>query len=180
MKYYAGIGSRTTPKDALLGFQSLGEELAKAGWILRSGNCDGADKAFQHGANSFEPKEGQTTIQVFLPYEGYGGYDAIKDGHNYIMPPSTPEAYQIAEKYHPAWHRCNEGARRFHARNVEIILGHDLETEVEFVVCWCWDENKGGTSMGIRIADSMYLPVYNFCKPDDVEKFHNDKEGWLT
>lgn len=42
-KYYAGIGSRSTPKDILKLFESLGRYLATCNFILRSGGADGAD-----------------------------------------------------------------------------------------------------------------------------------------
>lgn len=40
-KYYAGIGSRSTPKDILKLFESLGRYLATCNFILRSGGADG-------------------------------------------------------------------------------------------------------------------------------------------
>lgn len=42
---YAGIGSRETPNTVLITMEQLGQSLAQQGWLLRSGNCFGADQA---------------------------------------------------------------------------------------------------------------------------------------
>ena len=47
--YYAGIGSRNTPKEVLDVFESIGKYLALQGFVLRSGGADGADRAFERG-----------------------------------------------------------------------------------------------------------------------------------
>ena len=63
---YAGIGSRQTPGHILSAMEQLGKSLAEQGWVLRTGNCQGADQAFQRGANTVNPK----LVELFLPWSG--------------------------------------------------------------------------------------------------------------
>ena len=135
MKKYAGIGSRETPTEILHTMQSLAFKLAKDGWCLRSGGARGADTAFEHGANA----------------------RVIFEAHH-----ATSTAIQLASEFHPAWHKCNEYARKLHGRNSMILLGQNLDDPVKFVVCWTKDgKPSGGTGLGIRIANHYSIPVRN-------------------
>lgn len=136
-KYYAGIGSRTTPPWNCRLLTDLAIDLDKQGYVLRSGGAKGADLAFEMGAS-----------------------------HRQILraKDATPEAIEIASRFHPAWGWCNDYARRLHGRNVMIVLGKDLFSHVDFVSCWTADEERGGTSLGIRVARHYNIPVYNYYK----------------
>lgn len=143
-KFYAGIGSRTTPDDILKLMIDLAVALRCKGLWLRSGGADGADTAFENGA----------------------GKDSI------ILRPkhATSEAIEIASQYHPAWHHCNDYVRKLHGRNAQIILGMNLDEPAEYVFCWTPKGNEvGGTALGIRIAKGYNIPVYNLAIADNVE-----------
>lgn len=72
----------------------------------------------------------------------------------------------------PAWHRCSEYARKLHARNGFQILGRDLFSPSQFVVCWTKDGGPtGGTGQAIRLATAYQVPVFNL--------FHADAERRL-
>jgi len=49
MKFYSGIGSRTTPLEVQALCTRIAAQLEKAGYVLRSGGAEGADKAFAAG-----------------------------------------------------------------------------------------------------------------------------------
>lgn len=152
---YAGIGSRKTPCGVLGQMQHIAKELALQGWLLRSGNCLGADQAFQMGANSVSP----SLVHVFIPWLGYES-QSIAVGNVVATPCSG--AYRIAAKYHPAWQKCSRAAQALHARNVHIVLGENLDSPVRFLVCWTPKGLlSGGTAMGIRIAQAFGIPVVN-------------------
>ena len=104
------------------------------GYTLRSGGAEGADTAFANGASKKE---------IFRP----------KD--------ATPEAIKIAMEIHPAPQHCNDYVRKLHGRNVQIVLGRDLDKPVEFVICWTKNPKVGGTSLGIRLADKENISVFN-------------------
>lgn len=150
MKYYAGIGSRETPKDILETMSALGAKLADAGWVLRSGGADGADKAFEHGCDLFEGAK-----EIYIPWKGFNN----SSSQLYNIPSG---AFEMAAQFHPAWHRCSQGARKLHARNMAQILGQDLQTPCHRVVCWTRDAQLvGGTAQAIRLAQHHNIMVVN-------------------
>ena len=150
---WAGIGARKTPQTVLQDMTALSRSLAEAGWHLSSGGAHGADSAFASGT----PAAQRT---VWLPWRGYNDLSG-PDCHV----PSRERMQQclaIAERLHPAWHKCSQGAQKLHARNVAILLGPSLDRPVDAVVCFT--ENgaiSGGTGMGLRIAAEHGIPVFN-------------------
>jgi len=136
-KFYAGIGSRSTPQLEMNKLTLFAEIAENDGFVLRSGGAEGADKAFEAGVKNPENKR------------------ILRPKH------ATKEAEEIASKIHPAWHMCNEYARALHARNVQIILGKNLDEPAEFVVAWTLNPTMGGTSLGIRLALSRKIPYFN-------------------
>lgn len=147
MKLYAGIGARDTPVGVKNAMIMIASGLQSKGYILRSGGANGADSAFEFGADKDK--------EIFLPWRGYN------DNTSTLYNP-THDTKTIAAKFHPSWGRCSHGVRKLHGRNVHIVLGADLNTPVEFVVCWTKDgKDSGGTGMAIRVAKHYNIPVYN-------------------
>lgn len=157
MLYYAGIGSRSTPDHIQASMQIIGKQLAER-WTLRSGFADGADKAFAFGAD-----EGNGYMQNYLPWIGFNG--APNNDSRFIFiddPEIMAKAGEIARKYHPNWAACSPAARNMHRRNVFQVLGHDLNTPSDMVVCWTpGASGSGGTGQAIRIARAYGIPVYD-------------------
>ncbi len=148
---YTGIGSRKTPLDILYQMTDIADHLSKCGWTLRSGGAKGADTAFENGASK---------KQIFLPT------GEIPD-----------EAYEIAAKHHPTWGGLPPFVRKLHARNVQQILGENLDCETKFVVCWTSDGSErtttketGGTGQAIRIANAYNIPVFNLFNEGRLEQ----------
>lgn len=136
-KRYAGIGSRETPDDILLYMRGIASKLYDLGYELRSGGAIGADSAFESGAHPDK-------CEIFRASD------------------ATEAGKVLAAKFHPAWDRCNDYARCLHGRNSMIILGQNLDTPVDFVICWTSNgKAKGGTGLGIRIAEAYNIPVFN-------------------
>lgn len=132
---YAGIGSRETPHLILNKMTDIAVKYSSLGYLLRSGGAIGADTAFENGS-SFS--------------EIFRAKDATKD------------AILMAESFHPAWHRCSEYAKKLHGRNMMILLGKNLDTPVDFVVCWTKDgKPSGGTGQALRAALHYKIPVFN-------------------
>lgn len=149
-RFYAGIGSRETPAPILAQFYMLAADLADAGWTLRSGGAEGADQSFEQGLSAGHPRE------IFLPWRGFAGNESP------LFTPS-PDALALAEQFHPAWARCSAAARKLHARNMHQVLGADLATPVEFVVCWTKEgSGAGGTGQALRVARDRGIPIFDF------------------
>lgn len=156
-RFYTGVGSRTTPPEVCDYMTRTAMFLAEAGWTLRSGGADGADRAFEAGAGQRK--------EIYLPWAGFNGSKSP------LFPPSD-EARSIAAATHPAWVRCGGGARSLHARNVHQVVGFDVATPVlsAFVICWTQDGAQateectaatGGTATAIRIAQRYGVPGFN-------------------
>ena len=154
---YAGIGSRSTPDHVLQTMRKIAHRLSELGYTLLSGGAAGADSAFEEGC--FGEKE------IYLPWPGFRHLQ----GRHCVMLPSA-EAYRVAEAIHPAWKRLNDTAQALMARNSHQVLGTDLRSPVDFVVCWTPDgceseatrtRNTGGTGQAIALADRWGIPVVN-------------------
>jgi hypothetical protein len=75
---------------------------------------------------------------------------------------TTEEALSLAARFHPAWDRCSDHARRLLARNTFQVLGRDLRTPSKMVICWTVDgKDTGGTAVAIRLARESGIPVFN-------------------
>lgn len=92
------------------------------------------------------------------------------------------ETERIASEVHPAWDKCNEWARGMHSRNCHQILGYDLKSPVDAVVCWTPNGAVvGGTATAIRIAMKYNIPVFNLGRSDkdvviqEIKSFLKDK-----
>ena len=65
------------------------------------------------------------------------------------------------------------GAKALHTRNVYQVLGLDLNTPSEFVVCYA-DVDKhnnviGGTATAVNIAKEVGIPVYNISVKEQLD-----------
>ena len=148
-KYYAGIGSRTTPPEFKKIFSDIASKLEDKGYVLRSGGASGADSFFEAGVKEEKNKE------IYLPWKNFNG------NNSKLFTPSK-EAIQLASTLHPAWHNLNQGGQKLMARNCYQVMGLDLNTPVDFVLCWTPSITSGGTSQAIRLAFENKILVYNF------------------
>jgi hypothetical protein len=169
-KTYTGIGSRKTP-GKILGLMSiLAFNLAKEGWILRSGCAPGADTAFENGAlAALSSLQDVSKPELYLPWEGF---ENRKRAYVTRTDPQ-PEAYEIAEKYHPRWNQLSSAAKLFHSRNVHQVLGYDVTQPQlsSFVICWTPEaKSGGGTGQALRIAKGYGISeIYDLANPYDLE-----------
>ena len=148
MKRYTGIGSRDTPLNVLRLFTNLAGDYRSEGLTLRSGAASGADSAFEKGAGVLK--------EIYLPWRNFNGSNSP-----FYHP--TKEAWEMASKYHPAWERLNRSVRLLHARNCHQVLGLDLKSPSEFLVCWTPNGKIiGGTATAIKIAMDHNIPITNY------------------
>lgn len=144
-RFYTGVGSRKTPATICAKLTLVASILERRGFTLRSGGAKGADSAFEAGVKSAK--------QIFYHHEDI-----------------CEEAFYIAKQIHPAWSACDDVAKRLHARNVYQVLGKDLQTPSDFVLCWTPDGSDGsfssrvtgGTRTAIVLAYQRDIPVFNF------------------
>ena len=169
-RIYAGIGSRDTPEAICREMTQIAEYLDGRGFTLRSGGARGADDAFERGAGNRE---------IYLPENTFNGRRA--DRGNCIDASRLPnwiDALALAERHHPNWAAVmrSRNAPSLMGRNAYQILGADLKTPVNFVVCWAENTQfdgqgqicdvDGGTGLAVRLAYAHQIPVYNLDIPE--------------
>ena len=170
MYHYTGIGARHTPDDILKQMTTLASNLELTGLTLRSGGANGADSAFEAGIS--DPKN----AEIYLPWHNFNNNpSALSDIHS--------EAYEMAKQFHPNWNACSQAARKFPARDCYQILGLDLNTPSDFVLCWTPDGKWiGGTSQALRIAYAYKIPIFNMADKqwEDDSEFNNFMTAYLA
>lgn len=145
MKFYSGIGSRKTPHEYLRRFKNLANELDKNDYVLRSGGAKGVDEAFKQNSSNFV---------IFRSYDYYLGN---------IRQLYEPELLEEADSilagvdHYINIKKKSDYVYRSQLRNVFIILGEDLSTPSDFVICY-----SPGTQIGIEVAEKYGIPVYNY------------------
>lgn len=165
-KYFTGIGSRATPLEVCNFMQSIASRLEDSGYTLRSGGADGADLAFEHGIKLLKHKE------IWIPWIGFNNSESLN------LP--KQEAYDIASTLHPVWVRLRRSVKALHARNCHQVLGKDLKTKSNFVLCWTdGGEIIGGTATAINLALNNDIPVLNFGKWKAVASMEDAFEDFL-
>ncbi len=141
LRRYCGVGSRSTSLLILELMTSVSENLASKGWILHSGGADGADLAFEKGCD-----QAGGLKEIFLPWEGFNGSTSTL----FEIP---EKAFSIVRDIHPAWDRLKQGGQKLRARNAQQVLGKNLNTPVELVICWTeGGKAVGGTATAINLA----------------------------
>jgi hypothetical protein len=147
-KSYAGIGSRETPKEVQEKMTGIAERLSLLDYVLYSGGADGADAAFERGA---------THKKIFLPWKDFNG--RLEDGSEYVVPPKNLD---FVKRFHPKPSGLSSGGLALMSRNTYQVLGPDLKSPVDFVLCWTKDgKASGGTGQAIRVATHYKIPVFN-------------------
>jgi len=162
--FYAGIGSRETPPE----FQEFMAKLAKAferlGFTLRSGNANGADKAFESG----------TAKKVIFPGGMDIGMTELKIARALHGNPAAVD--KLKDKN---GNSIADWAWKTMSRNIYQIFGKDLDIPSDFVVCWTPDgaettkergRETGGTGQAIDMANRKGIPVFNLAKEGSYEK----------
>lgn len=146
---------------------AIAKRLASLGYTCNSGGADGADAAFERGA--------VVNRQIFLPWDGFNKRNVdnltkLHGGGSYLVPPFNEE---LVRKYHPKPSALSDAGWKFMSRNSYQVLGKDLKTPVEFVLCWTKDgKSSGGTGQALRIAQDHNIPIFNFYHGyDDFVKY---------
>jgi len=94
---------------------SIAQELARRGWLLRSGGSRGADSAFEKGCDLAGGRK-----EIYLPWRGFNGSDSP-------LFETPDEATTIALHLHPGLRLRSWQARKLRARNVCQLLGQSLK-----------------------------------------------------
>lgn len=166
VKYYSGIGSRETSPEGMRILTEVAHVMSVKGYTLRSGGADGADKAFEAGAMRKE---------IFLPWKNFNKNPAP------MVEADWEGAKKLTYLHHPAPTKLTAAALLLMQRNAFQVLGADLKTPVEIVLCWAagpkfdlWEnicDVSGGTGQAVRIAYAHKIPILNLWIPAHLEEW---------
>jgi hypothetical protein len=152
---YAGIGARSTPYEVLIRMSHISKRLEHQLFILYTGGAaEGADAAFLARIYFYK---------VFMP-SSYFNYKKA-NGTDFIdcsKLSNWNEGLKTVDKYHPAPQHLTPFTKKLMARNAYCVLGQDLKSPVDFVLCWTPNaKDVGGTGQGLRIAKDYNIPIFN-------------------
>lgn len=171
-RFYAGVGSRNTPADILKLMSELATELSKD-YIMRSGGADGADTAFYNGCRG-------TNCIIYLPWPGFNGAPRSGDYAfvDHYKEDAAEKAKEILLEIVPYYNNLKPSVQSLFKRNVYQVLGDDVKTPADFVICWTENgELKGGTRIAIMIANKFNIPVFNLAKPNALKELREFLEN---
>lgn len=152
------IGARKTPEDILDQMAALGRILGDHSWTLRSGGADGADTAFRRGWGQAH----RGNFRIYTP-----------DSLSLCSEDIIREAMKIAMNHYTHFSSLPHKIKYLHARNAQILLGKDLSSPSDVVICWTPKGKAiGGTGHAIRIAKRYNIPVINMGKDNWVRNYH--------
>lgn len=170
---YSGIGSRSTPPEALQCLRDFAARLAREGYELRSGAAAGADTACEEGCDLAGGAK-----SIWLPWAGFQNRRPNPEESTFLP---EPQAFEMAALLHPRWAMLTRGPRALHARNCHQLLGPGLDKPSDFVLCWTADgaqsaaevnAKTGGTGTAIRLASQRGVPVFNLSRGDAEARLH--------
>ena len=158
--------------------------LAQLGVTFTSGLCeigmDGiAQKAYSKAVDLGLAKESQFEVYVAEQYNIRRS--TLPRRHLAIVRNKDliGETERLASEVHPAWDRCNDWARGMHSRNCHQILGYDLQSPVDAVICWTPDGAVvGGTATALKLSMKAGIPIFNL-GVSDKESVLNDIKNFL-
>ena len=171
---YTGIGSRKTPEDILQRMRWYAHALARMNATLRSGGAPGADSAFEEGCRRATGYPIAELMEIYLPWKGFNHNPSPL--HNI----SKAALEYAADIYGPRWQYLKRPVKNLMARNIYQVLGENLDTPSDCVVCWTPDgcisagdrsAKTGGTGQAITCAYELDIPIFNFQREEDDGRF---------
>lgn len=186
---YTLIGSRSTPQDVLNLMTKFAYKAASKGYTVRSGAADGADTCAEEGVlnfikdNNLSPEKADSLMEIYLPWKDFNGRKSSDYGYKTLpILPCKSGAFAIAERIHPAWERCSNGARSLHARNTMQCLGENLDKPSRFILCYGESEKKGsvipkgGTRSCCKLGEEYNVEIFNLYLEEHLKRV----EEWVN
>jgi hypothetical protein len=140
--------------------------------VLRTGLSPGADQAFYRGALA-----ASGAVELYLPHPDFEREARSARDERSVTVLDSPgrTAESLAADFHPHWDVLDEHERLLRARDCHEILGADLGSPSELVICWTPDggidgshPSSGGAGQALRIAHTLAIPTLNLAQPRDV------------
>lgn len=162
MKTIGCVGSRElTPKQLDVCYE-VGFYIGKKGYALASGNALGADGAFAHGTNKYDPSK----VTLYTPWAGHNTH-LIKEGNKVITLCPSDKLYEkytkLAEAAHPSWKNIGRPyIRSLFIRNALIVDNSD-----SIIVCPS-STKWSGTKHIMAIARTLGVTVLDISNTSNL------------
>jgi hypothetical protein len=115
---------------------------------------------------------------VFLPWNGFENkYIKNSTKHlSYLYPKDQEKELEILLHYFPHLINRSKGALKLLCRNINQILGENLDTLSHEIICWTPNgEFVGGTRIAMLVGNDKGIPVHNLyfeeTQRDILEKY---------
>jgi len=157
-KIYTGIGARN-PKIAVQEIiKHISATLAKKDYILYSGGTPGCQTCFEKGCD-----ENYGMKNIFTPWKGYNNSSSpLVSWGRKLTSVSLPSVTK--------WEQMAPEIRYIHIRNVQMLLGYNLDKPTKFVISWFpYLSYEYGTIM--EYAKHFNIPVFNIFIATDLKYF---------
>lgn len=170
-----GVGSRRTPKSLQGEMTKIGDWVRERNYWIRSGHAEGADWAFEQGA--------QERCVAYVPWKNFN--QGLESSAVKIVFETLPQEVQRRALdtilYHPNSQNLSASVRKIMARNAMQVLGTFLRTPSDAVVFWTLGELQA-----VRIATAYEVPLINMAFSDfssaeqviaELEKLKEQRDG---
>ena len=171
MHYFTLVGSRQTPDDQAIILRNYAERLLRKGWTGRSGVSGSADMALNHAIYDYD-----APAEFYIPWEQFNGYSHGDLSGRVIYPKrlgNDKEATRMIMEVHRFWGMLTRGAKCLHVRNAYQVLGRDLASPSDVLICWApVNRNgavQGGTATAYNLAMKHEIACFNLAVPGQRE-----------
>lgn len=158
--FYSAVCTTDAPEAVITLIPAIAKKLDNSNYTLRSTGNPGIEQIFETQSHR---------VEYFIPWNGFNG--------KFVKEELPKEAFTIASHLHPAWHKLTNQAQKLKARSVAQLMGMDLKTPSDFLICWSPDgacrESEvtritGSAGLSIKLATRMHIPVFNLQRQDNM------------
>lgn len=172
------VGSRDTPKEALILMVLLGRLFSELGYKQRSGDAYGADRAFYYGA-LLDPNFKLGSFEAWLPKsptrQRYVDDVTFLDFQN-LMEETRDQCRDLVIRARGSIIGLNNNTLALHSRNVVQVLGPSLKDPSDLTVLYALpvrtkdgsDRVRGGTNTAYQIALDNNIEIWNLATPEGL------------
>jgi hypothetical protein len=148
----------------------VGVTIAAHGHTVVSGNAQGADQLYAHGANHVNEK----LVELCIPWWSYE-QQARRPGNLVRQASPTTKQIQLAEQHHPNWTNLSRAVRSLMIRNAMIITDpSDIPVQHCIALLNHSKRGGGGTGHGVRISRALGVPVWDLATPGVWEQLKEE------
>ena len=153
-KAYGGLCNPDAPESILAQMKTLAERLEAKGFTVRTNGAKGGEAAFEAGASD---------VEAHIPWRSF-------NEHPSKLNRTTDEAKAVIRQFAPGFDGLKPAVQTIIASKAHVI---------QFLICWTQDgcetvaqrnAKTGYIGVGIALAASLKIPVFNLKNPDALDR----------